>query len=262
MNSVRWRVVVRRLMGWSSIAFLICIIIVPIAIFTWLLFFTKTFSITAITIVDAKPNTESTVRSIAEKTLGSNVLFAQTKPIERAILQQVTQVRDVHIIRKLPGTLKIIIQEKTPVFLLLSGGTYYFVDDKGIAYEEASLDVLPGVVLPVVKNSDKNAHVTLGAQAVDDQFIGFITEALKKIPDSTSSQVVEIQIPSLETREAHFLLDKNWTLLMDTTRSADDQLDILKRLLENTITAQEQQTLQYVDLRIPNRVYYKSRLSS
>ncbi len=151
MNSVRWRVVVRKLMDWSSVAFLICIVIVPIAMFTWLLFFTKTFSITAITVVDAKPNTESSVRSIAEKSIGSDLLFTQTKPIERTILQQVPQVKDVHIIRKLPGTLKIIIQEKTPVLLLLSGGTYYFLDNQGIAYQEASLDALPGVVLPVLK---------------------------------------------------------------------------------------------------------------
>ena len=262
MISVRWRVLVRRLLDFSSVAFLVLLIIVPFAMFIWLLFFTKTFSISTVTVVDAKQNTESAVRAITEKSIGENILFTQTKPIERTILQQVTQVQDAHIIRKLPGTLKVVIQEKTPVLLLLSGGTYYFLDNKGIAYEEASLDALPGIVLPVLKNSDQNAHVTLGTRAVDDQFITFLTEALKKLPETTDAQVVEIQIPSLETREAHFLLDKNWTLLMDTTRSADDQLNVLQRLLEHTVTAQEMQTLQYIDLRIPNRVYYKSRISS
>ncbi|MCE9643548.1 MAG: FtsQ-type POTRA domain-containing protein [Candidatus Andersenbacteria bacterium] len=262
MNSVRWRVLLRKLMDWSSVAFLALLVIVPAILFIWLLFFTKTFSITTVTIVDAKPNTEVAVRAIAEKSIGQNILFAQTKPTEREILQKVPQVKDAHIIRKLPGTIKVVIQEKTPVLLLLSGGTYYFLDNQGIAYEEASLDALPGIVLPVVKTSDQNAKVTLGTRAVDDQFISFIAETLKKLPDAANAQVVEIQIPSLETREAHFLLDKNWTLLMDTTRSADDQLDILKRLLEHTVTAQEMQTLQYIDLRIPNRVYYKSSVSS
>lgn len=262
MNSVRWNVMLRKLMDWSSVAFLALLIIVPVIMFIWLLFFTKTFSISSVTIVDAKQNTEPEVRAIVEKSIGENILFAQTKPIEREILKKVTQIKDAHIIRKLPGTIKVVIQEKTPVLLLLSGGTYYFLDNQGIAYEEASLDSLPGIVLPVLKNSDQNTHVTLGTRAVDNQFILFITETLKKLPSTASAQVVEIQIPSLETREAHFLLDKNWTLLMDTTRSADDQLDILKRLLEHTVTAQELQTLQYIDLRIPNRVYYKSRVSN
>ncbi|OGY36561.1 MAG: hypothetical protein A3E36_03140 [Candidatus Andersenbacteria bacterium RIFCSPHIGHO2_12_FULL_45_11b] len=262
MKALRWRVTFRKLMDWSSVAFLLFILIVPIAIFTWLLFFTKTFSISAITIVDAKPGTESAVREIAEKSIGSDLLFTQTKPVERTIIQQVTQVKDAHIIRKLPGTLKIIIQEKTPILLLLSGETYYFLDDQGIAYEEAPLDALPGIVLPVLKNSDANTQVTLGTRAVNDQFIIFIADALKNIPTTANAEVAEIRIPSLETREAHFLLDKNWILLMDTTRPAADQLGVLKRLLEHTITPDELQTLQYIDLRIKNRVYYKSRIST
>lgn len=262
MNRARWQVMFRNAADWSSMAFLALIIIVPLSTFIWLLFFTHTFAVTAITVVDAKPNTEPAVRQIAQKSIGNNILFAQTASLEQEIAQHVTQVKDVHIIRKLPGTLKIIIQERTPAILLLSGGTYYFVDSDGVAYEEAPLDTLPGIVLPVVKNSDDNAHVTIGTRAVDDQFILFLTDALKGLPDITHAQVVEVQIPALATREAHFLLDKNWIILMDTTRPAAGQLDVLKRLLEHTIAGPDLDTLQYIDLRIPNRVYYKSRNST
>ncbi len=249
------------LVGWASTVFLACLIITPITLFMWLLFFTNTFSITAVTVVDARPVTEHAVRSrITDASIGKNLLFMQTKPMERLLIEDVPQIKDVHIIRKLPGTLKIIIQERNPSLLLLSGGTYYFLDDQGVAYEIASLDTLPGIVLPVIKNSDKKTDVTLGTRAVDEQFIGFVATVQEKLPKIANAHVVEMRIPSLAAREAHFLLDRNWKILMDTTQSADNQLGILSRLLKHTITAEEQQTLEYIDLRIPNRVYYKSRL--
>ncbi len=257
MNRARWGQVQRQFVEWSSVVFLCLLVIAPLCILGWLLFFTHTFSVSAITVVDAKPNTEASIRTLSESSMGENILFIPTEQIEQKILHDVPQVRDVHILRKIPGTLKIIVQEKKPAFLLVSGGSYYFVDAEGIAYENASLDVLPGVVLPTVKNSDSAAKVTLGTNAVEASFVDFIMEAQKKLPDITHAQIAEMRIPSLATREAHFLLDRNWKILMDTTRSAEGQLDILSRLLEDTITSEEQQTLQYIDLRIPNRVYYK-----
>ncbi|HLC48978.1 MAG TPA: FtsQ-type POTRA domain-containing protein [Candidatus Andersenbacteria bacterium] len=257
MNRARWGQAQRNIVQWSSIVFLLLIIIVPFCILVWLLFFTQTFAVSAITTVDAKPSTQESIQTIMKDSSGKNILVIPTDQLEQKILHDVPQVRDVHIVRKLPGTLKVIVQEKKPALLLISGGSYYFVDTEGIAYENASLDVLPGVVLSTVKNSDPDAIVKLGANAVESSFVAFITEAQEKLPEITGAQIAEMRIPSLATREVHFLLDKNWRILMDTTRSAADQMGILSRLLEDTITPEELQTLEYIDLRIPNRVYYK-----
>ncbi|MEK7499403.1 MAG: FtsQ-type POTRA domain-containing protein [Patescibacteria group bacterium] len=257
MNRARWGQVQQKIIEWSSVAFLSVLIILPTCMLGWLLFFTDTFAVSAITVVDAKDHTSEKVRTITEKSIGQNLLFIPTEQLEQKILLDVPQVRDVHMVRKLPGTLKIIVQEKQPAILLISGGSYYFVDAEGIAYEQALLDVLPGVVLPTVKNSDANATVTLGTNAVETQFVTFIQEALQKLPSITGAQIAEMRIPSLATKEVHFYLDKNWRVLMDTTRSAKDQIGILELLLADTISDQEKQTLEYIDLRIPNRVYYK-----
>lgn len=262
MVKVRWHSLLRLIGDWSSTFFLVLLIIVPACIFIWLLFFTKTFSVSAITIVDARPNTESAIRELASTAIGNNMLFMKTDTLERTIYLHVPQVKNVHIVRKLPETVKIIVQERTPVVLLVSKGAYYFLDKNGVAYEEASLDTLPGTALPTIKNLDTNTTVTLGTRAVDEEFIAFLQETLKEMPAITNGQIVEVQIPSLATREAHFLLDKNWTIKMDTTRPANSQLDVLSRLLDHTISGPDLEQLQYIDLRIQNRVYYKSRNST
>ncbi len=257
MNRARFRLFQRKLLEWSSVGFLIFLFVAPVCILAWLIFFTKTFSVVSVTTVDTNQNTESDIRAITDKHQGKNILFIQTDQIEQQILREVPQVRDVHILRKLPGTLKIIVQEKDPALLLISNGSYYFVDAQGIAYANASLDLLPGVVLPTVKTADASAQVIIGARAVDASFVDFIAEVQEDLPDIVHGQIGEIHIPSLAAREVHFFLDRNWKIMMDTTRSAASQLTILSQLLASSVPAEEQQTLQYIDLRIPNRVYYK-----
>lgn len=236
---------------------------VPLALFVWLFLFTEVFTVQAITVVDAKDYTTKAAREIIEQTiddlpLNRNIFFVPIQAIEAEIVAALPQVRTVYVTRKLPGTIKAIVQEKTPELLLLSNSKYYFVDGDGVPYEEARLETLPGIVLPTVKNNDQKSQVTLGAAAVDVSFVAFLKKVQESLPECTGSQVAEIRIPSLAAREVHFTLNNNWRVLLDVTRSAEQQLSVLQRLLKETISEEEKQTLEYIDLRIPNRVYYKA----
>lgn len=244
---------------WFSLIFLILLIIVPVGLLIWLAFFTDSFLVQNITVVDARPHTTERIEEIVSEVSGKNIFFIQSDLLEGAIQSEVPQVRTVHIARKLPATLKVIVQEKEPKLLVLSQANYYFVDQQGIAYEEASLDTLPGVVLPVVKNTSTEGELTVGTSVVDEEFVDFVQVVGEQLPEYVGSQVAEIRIPSLAAREVHFLLDSNIEARFDSTRSPLVQLSILEKLLENTITEEERANLEYVDTRIPNRVYYRTR---
>lgn len=258
-----WRILWRWALPWLSVALLVAVVAVPLALFVWLFFFTEVFTVQAVTVVDARDHTMKAAREIIEQAVESlpltrNIFFVPVETIEAKIISALPQVRTVHVTRKLPGTIKAIVQEKTPELLLLSNGKYYFVDGQGVPYEEARLETLPEVVLPTVKNNDRESEVTLGAAAVDVSFVAFLKEVQQGLPEHTGSQVAEIRIPSLAAREVHFTLNNNWRLLFDVTRSPEQQLNLLQRLLKETIGEEEKKTLEYVDLRIPNRVYYKA----
>jgi len=254
-----------KLVSWLSTAFLIVLVVVPIILFIWLFFGTNVFNVQAVTVVDAREDIVKAAKEIINKQieggpLGKNIFFVQTDALEEAIEAQLAQVRTVHVVRKLPATIKAIIQEKEPALLLLSGGKYYFVDSEGVAYEEARLDTLPGVVLPTVKNDDENAKVTLGVAAVQASLIEFLMETREQLPEMIGAELVEVHIPSLAAREVRMRLNNNWTILFDVTRSAAAQLQTLRQLLRDTVTPEELKVMQYVDLRIPNRVYYRTGL--
>lgn len=252
------------LLPWLSVVLLILLILAPIFLFGWFLFYTDVFAIKAVTIVDARPHTEEATRNIVKKALEGlppygSIFFINTDDLKMNIESALAQVRTLQVTRSLPSTIKIIVQEKQPSLLLVSNGSYYFVDDQGIPYEEAHLDTLPGIVLPTVHNADDKAKVTIGVAVVAPEFVDFVEYVQQHLPEYINAQVARIQIPSLAAREVHFVMDTNWELKLDVTRDKEQQLNILKRLVTEMISEDELETLDYIDLRIPNRVYYKTR---
>ncbi|MBI3256072.1 MAG: FtsQ-type POTRA domain-containing protein [Candidatus Andersenbacteria bacterium] len=242
-----------------SALFLALLLVVPIAWFFWFIFFTDTFTVRAVTVVDAREHTATAVQQILEEKLGKNMFWLQTPVLEQKILLSVPQVRDVHIVRTLPDTLKVVVQEKEPVLLLLSQRKYYFIDAGGIAYEEARLETLPGTLLPIVKNNDEGGQLTLGVPVVDQRFLGFLQYVQRELPGIAGAELVETRIPSLAAREVHFHLNNNWEIRLDITREPQGQLAILRKLLQTTIPDDKKSQIEYIDLRIPQRVYYKLR---
>lgn len=264
----RWRhyarTAAKSVLPWLSVILLAGLVIVPAAWLGWLLFGTRTFAVQAVTVIDARQHTEASVKGLVEDSLkqvplNRNIFFVDTSGLENSIVSRLPQVLTARMERELPGTLVATIQEKTPAALLSSGGDYFFVDAQGVPYEEARIETLPGVVLPLVKNDDRAASVTIGAGAVDPSFIAFIQQVQQKLPEMVPARVAEIHIPSLGTREVYFYLDNNWQIKMDATRTGEEQLKILQRIINEVITPEEKKTLEYIDLRIPERVYYKTK---
>lgn len=251
------RFLVKQILGYVPSVFLGLLVAVPLGSLIWFVLFTDTFTVQTTTVVDAHPHTAQQATAVAGRMQGKSILFLQTDILEQQILTELPQVRTIYAVRKLPGTLKLVIQEKTPRALLLVSGKYYFLDETGSAYEEARLDTLPGVVLPTLKVSDAKASVTIGTQVVEPAFIQFVQQIQERLPTIVSAQVVEIRIPSLSAREVHFSLSNNWEVRFDSTRAGSSQLNVLEQLVGTTISEAEQQKLEYIDLRIPNRVYYK-----
>lgn len=249
---------------WLPAIALLALVLVPLCLLGWLIFFTDIFVVQAITVTDARPHTTQSVRQIIaeyiiQNPVSKNIFFIQSDSLEQQIAGRLPQVRTVHVARALPGTVKAIVQEKTAALLFVSNATYYFVDDQGIAYEEARLETLPGTILPTVKNIDSGSQVTVGVPVVAKSFVDFVQFMDHELPAMAQAAVVEIRIPSLSAREVHFLLSNNWVIRFDVTRPPAGQLETLKKLLAGTVPPEEQQRLEYIDLRIPDRVYYKTK---
>jgi hypothetical protein len=124
-------------------------------------------------------------------------------------------------------------------------------------FEKADLLNLPGLVLPTVKNMSEETEIEIGVPVVSLEFVQFVETASKKISEDLDVKVVEIKIPSLAAREVYFELNNNWEIKFDVTRDPVGQIELLSRVVKEMLSEDEKVTLQYIDLRIPKRVYYK-----
>ena len=256
----------RASMPWLSVVLLALLIVVPLALFIWMVFATDLFRVQAVTVLDGREHTTVAAERLIEEELATvplqrSIFFVQTEALESRLLSNLPQVRVVRVERKLPDTLRVLLQEKTPVILLLSNGRYYLVDEAGLAYEEAQLHTLPGIALPTVKNADTEAAVTLGGPTISAEFVSFMQHVMEHLHEAVDGQAAEIRIPSLAAREVHIILDSNWVIKFDVTRDPAGQLAILGRIVREMLSEEERAALEYIDLRIPNRVYYKTRSS-
>jgi cell division septal protein FtsQ len=255
----RWRW--QQYASWIYAALLGLLIIIPVGLFVWVLIATEVFDIRTIAVVDAEARTAeqimSTVEEIAGQTPGRSLFLIDPAQVEGKIKQKLPQIRSVYVMRQLPGTLRIVAQEKVTEILLLTGGQYYLVDAEGIAYQEARLDDLPGLVVPTVKSRNPESEVKLGTPVVSAEFIKFVAEVEQELPEIIEAEVVEVNIPSLAAREVTFQASNNWRIHFDIIRAPGRQLKLLQELIETTLTPEEKQSVDYIDLRIPNRIYYK-----
>ncbi len=247
-----------------STLFLALLIVVPVGAFVYFVFFTDAFVVRSIAVLDTRPHTEQAVKkivgeSVDDSTFRGSIFFVQVDILESEIKSSLPQVRTVHITRKLPETLKVYVQEKEPRLLLYSSGDYYFIDDKGVPYEQATLDKLPGTALPVIKNDDQQAKIILGTTVLDPMFIDIAHNIQEGIRETLNAEVADIRIPSLAAKEIYVFLDNNWKMMFNASRPIDQQLNMVREILNKTIPEEDHGRIEYMDLRIPSRVYYKLR---
>jgi hypothetical protein len=63
-------------------------------------------------------------------------------------------------------------------------------------------------------------------------------------------------IKSQSVGDLEILTPEGWLIYLDITHPADIQIDALKRVLQEEIK-ENRSRLEYIDLRVPNRAYYK-----
>jgi cell division septal protein FtsQ len=180
-----------------------------------------------------------------------NVLLMNETKIKRSIVKQILQIEDVKFKKDLlHQRLLVDIKERDTAIIWQSNNERFLINRDGVVYDVASIDS------PLVVVEDlKNVPVTLGQKIVAREFVEFISAVSANLPRQTGLTIRRVTVPET-TFEVEIETSAGWKLILDTTRSWENQLNNLMRVLQQLNPA-DQQKLNYVDLRIPDRVYYK-----
>jgi len=128
----------------------------------------------------------------------------------------------------------------------------FFADNEGFVFADAP--ILSGGSLATVY-SPADHEIKIKDIVVDKKMLDFIL-AVKKELVSASFNLSEFMIRSQSFNDLEIIAPEGWTIYLDAGQSPAAQAQALKRVLEEEIK-DKRINLEYVDLRVQNRVYYK-----
>lgn len=230
-------------------------------------FLSSPFRITRIVVRGAdsaiRAETETLVRRyVDERTVlaGAPRLFLLRPSIlARELEAQLPRLATVHVLRRLPGTLELDLQEQVPVAYLELAGHTFSLDSIGRIIAEVSSDDARHAGLPLVRDARTSFPVRLGDAALSRDIMAILHDVVVQLPERFAVSVTELSIPSLGADEVRVQTDRGWFLALDGRRPLTDQLRTFEKVVTEELSPDDLERIEYVDLRIPGKVYYRLR---
>ena len=230
--------------NYKFIVIFILIILVIIAAIYYL-FYAPTFLIKNIII----QNTQNlSIAQDLDGLKGQNIFKINTTNLSEDLVAKYPEVNGLKITRGLPDTLRISFDERQSKLIWQSNEKYYLVDSYGAIYKiiETPND------LPLVKDN-KDINVQIGQTVASENFMKFVTDLTATMQDKTGFSYKHFEVDDT-IFQVSVITDQKWLLILDTTRSANDQLDALMQFIGEY---PNENISEYIDLRVDGRVYYK-----
>jgi len=236
-------------------------VIAVIAIYIF--FFSGTFQVKRIIVVGTEnisdERIETIINEVGEGTYWgflprNNLIFFGVDRAETELMSEIAQIRSVDFKRQFPDILKVYIEERDPVIIWETNSRRYYLDVDGVVSKNIESD--EALNLPVIKDS-ANKEVVPKEQIVSEKFVTFMTELVGSFNEETGLGISELVTPSPLSREIHVKTNDGWMIYFTSARTLESQYKKLLLILNKEIPESEQKNLEYIDLRIQDKIYYK-----
>jgi len=158
--------------------------------------------------------------------------------------------------KKWPETLIITIGERQPVLVYTIEENNFLIDSKGHTIEPIELSERP-LGLPQVLGTTTSQFIFAKDLSLPAELVTFIDKLNKELPKFLKNvNLVKYELlPNTLEFRAH--TSTGWQIYFDPEENLVIQLSNLTRTYNEKISTEEKKNLQYIDVRLPNYVYYK-----
>lgn len=229
------------------------------------IFLPDQFTVKKIIVSNTRPEVAREMQNYVQDIVGSKAkLFGKTSIflvprdlLEYELPNKFAIIKSVQILRELPNTVHVVIQEKVPVAVFVSGGISYALDPSGVAFEEISQERMKDNKYPVISDERQTTTITIGKPVIDSGIITMMHDIARLLPERFVLQIDKITIPAIGSQELHVLTSEGWMLVLDNSRKLDDQFLVLEKILTEQITNAKRPMLSYIDLRAEGKAFFK-----
>ncbi len=227
------------------------LIFILVTILSYLLFISSAFKISNVEIMGYGNTSliENMVKNQSQERFYSDNIFLFDSTRLEEIINEDSRIKSVSVVKKLPQTIKVEIVEAEGKLIWNTRGENYLVDGRG--YVIANIDKLN---YPVIYDS-LNIKVSLGERVASPTFIKFILDVSANFESITGAKIDKIIVYDIFNDVRVKSVD-SWTVYLDASREPIPQLENLLRVIAEAESS-GQRDLEYIDLRLPDRIFYK-----
>jgi len=193
----------------------------------YLVLFSGYFSVKTVQVQGAHFASSEQIQALVPT--GHDIWFLSTRDITDRVMQY-PSVQSATVQRGLPNSVRIVVREKQPALIWISGNTCYVLDASGTAFAQFSRVDIPELGVPRVYDVE-NVPVKLGQQVAGISFVQFVTSASEQF----ASLLPQVTINSIEisdtTYEVTFYSTQGLTVEMSSLSDAGVQVRNLTRLI-------------------------------
>jgi len=242
-----------------SLLFLLTIILTAF----WLIFLSSLLKIQNINFSDNtvlnRDDALNIISNIAPFGLGENLLILSKSRLKSELAATFPFITDITIKKKLFHTVIIYFYKRIQIGIWCrpAGGepqadNCYYFDKDGVVF--ADTPETEGSLILKIKDLSKN-DILLGDKVLDNNQINFIIDFSSKVAENNKFKILLFKIKPNPSVDLEAITDKNRSIYLDEKQYpaavVNNLLSILEEVVKNT------GNLEYIDLRIPNRVFYK-----
>lgn len=249
-----------KVLFFSFSALILCLSII------WLIFISSLFKITDINIISdnadmGREDIVKTISNIAPFGLRENLLFLSKFRLQSELTASFPAITDIAVNKNFLHTLTVNFKKRIPVGIWCrtrnsesSQKDCYYFDKEGIIFMIAP-QTEGSLILKITDFS--KGEVLLGDRVSDNNRIHFIISFRDFIHERNQFRILEFKIKPSFSIDLEAITDKNWSIYLDDTQDPIEAANNLLTSLEESV--KNTGNLEYIDLRIPSRIFYKNR---
>lgn len=189
----------------------------------------------------------------------NNLILLSKKNIIQALKSNFKKIQSVEINKEFPDKILVKIAERQSSLVFCSGDPCYVIDSAGRAY--AAADFQSGELgeneLTILRDlSQKN--ISIDDVFLDKDLLSFVQAIRNRIKIDLDIDVKqEFSTPTLISGDIRVETADGWKVYFNKDIGIDKEMEMLKTALNNSIDKNRKNDLDYIDLRVDNKVYYK-----
>lgn len=214
----------------------------------YFLFFSSVFVINKINVSKLNLIDRTEIIKDTKDQKGKNILLLNTSPIKLDLLKKYPEIENVNIIKDLPSVLNIDIVEQKPSIVWRKGGDDYLLTGDGDIIEQGKTDAYKDYL---VVFDQREVSLSKDKPVTSKKLIDFAkdidanlkkTKLIKNYKFTTGNSQFELEVKTEKLR-----------IIFNIIRDSSEQFRALKKVYKTA----NSQASEYIDLRIPGKVFYK-----